>query len=673
MVENDRIKDEFLRKFAAASPDERVCLFGTLDVTQIKDLAGSAPDLLENEADPAVTVSLIKTFASNWPRDKIKVMASRLFAENLSVRQTVLEELIKLAPDSLKAYLPKLLTASEPRIRSLAIKGLAEIDMDEAISHLDLLLMGSTTEEKIAGLQSSFFIPYEKIKPIVLKFLAAENDPDLLNQGGLVFSNNPDPEVPFRLWEIVSQSPKEKIAVMKKIVQDSCRAVEGSGLLGDRYPDYQEKLQTWIRKREATRFVQECIMRLSESEGEAEAALEAAIVKGSKQKIVREIFHEALEWPLQQPVKNRLLSLLDISGASAKGSEARNTSEPTQKSNNEPDKNNPTTEEARVAPAYIAPGLSPEKFFALPPDDRIRALAAFGPEDTQIARSILEKILRNSGTSVAETSTALRTARRLGCADFREIAQRGLKQSEAGFVTASLEYLGEFDPDQAFAILGRFLQSPNLRIKSSAIQLLKNSDSTQALSIVKTMLTSKDIGVQNSALACMVFFDFSLIRDMLVEFLEGIPDSKLISASLCLFQANPEPDNIYLLYRLQNLLPGEYGKNVSIARRQMEKSLEEMGRLKTDSTTRERDLEARWKLEKKRNEAPLPDYSVKKMKTHGQLREVAVNVASEAVGGALGTGISGISLFLGYWPIWLSVIIFLCAFFSYTFLKSLFP
>lgn len=80
--------------------------------------------------------------------------------------------------------LPELLNSKDPQIKALAIEGLAKIDKEEALKHLQALLLSADLSDRLAGIQNCPFLPFEMVKPVLLKYFAAENHPELLIRAG---------------------------------------------------------------------------------------------------------------------------------------------------------------------------------------------------------------------------------------------------------------------------------------------------------------------------------------------------------------------------------------------------------------------------------------------------------------------------------------------------------
>lgn len=310
---------EFPIRFAAADTAERLNLLDTLRSRVDRLPANFGPCLLAGETHPAVAASIIRLFRRSWPSDNFSDLLTRLTADTGGVRHAALEALIDRWPDGLAAVLPPLLVSDDPRLQALAVQGLARIDQDEAVNHLQAMLLEGGPGERLAGLRVAFLLPFAAVREPLLKFTAAENDLSLLERAGLHFQINPDPQIPYRLWELAEVATGPKQDLLKKIVQGAINAISASGKLREDLNSYRTRLQEWIRRRLATRYVQDCLSRLAEPESHQDLELVGSIRGNLDKPLVREAFREALEWPLPQRVHATLRWILDPASVSTAG------------------------------------------------------------------------------------------------------------------------------------------------------------------------------------------------------------------------------------------------------------------------------------------------------------------------------------------------------------------
>lgn len=637
---------------------------------QAREMARNAPDWLSSTSDAEVSVLVVSRFGEFWPLSKLNALFPYLFADPPALRLAVLETLARLAPEALLDYLPPLLVAPDPRQRTLAIKGLAAIDPVEALAHIDYLMSSADPTYKQAGVQACFFLPFDRVKPLALKFVATETDLAALEPLALLLTSNPDPEVPLRLWEIAGQSQPAKAARLKDLLHEVCRGLKGSGLLGDRFDEYLERLKSWGRQKEITRFVQVSLQRLGSKDPATIAETEAIINRQMCRPNVRAAFQAAVDWPLPPELKACLERILHLTSQQPPPPEAigerMEETPPAEKTQGPSDVAIP--EQAGVSVPKSPPNL--EFFLALTPEQRIEYMAAWEPADAPIVLPLLETFLEKAKPTPPEWATILRVACLLEYRGLREKAAQLLKSQDPGLATAALDYLSDHDPDVAILHLGQFLQTPNVRMKAAAIRVMNRFDPRQTVSHLRAMLASKELEQQRLALACFVHLDFAIVKPVLVDFLRRVPDAGLIQTCLCLFASNPDPESLYDLFVLGKQLPGGLGAEARSIRRKVETALIADGRLSSDREALDQKFEARWKEECRKEAEPAPAYSVRSLKADGKLPASPADTDISAVAIA---EIAGTAKWLYRHALhFLLILVLMTSWFTYKWLRTLF-
>ena len=218
-VSLDNVSD-FLTNWKEADENLRMHILSNLPVRLPKDVRTLGPELTEG-VTPLVAARVIRTFGRNWPEDKFNLITNNLHSDSLVLKLASLRTMVHLKPDLLLDELPELLASPDPEIKALAIRGLVKIDKEEALNHLQALLLSPTKTERLAGIQNCPFLPFDMVKPLLLKYFAAETNSELLIKAGWIIEMNPDVEVPFRLFEIAERSPAKKAELVKKVLNES--------------------------------------------------------------------------------------------------------------------------------------------------------------------------------------------------------------------------------------------------------------------------------------------------------------------------------------------------------------------------------------------------------------------------------------------------------------------
>jgi len=564
----------FHKTWEKAGPSERSHILARLSREKVKVLAEAAPSLLERETSPSVAASLIKVFFRDWPSKRLKPLLERLGARQVSLRMAALEALIQIAPESLVQSLPNLLKSKDTRLRILAIKGLARINIDEALRHLEVILLQGEPGQREAGFQCALLLPFENTRNLLVKVFAAETDCQFLKKIGNIFQTNPDPEVPFKLWEIAETSPPEKAEVTKTILEDTLSILEKSGILKEAYSDYLKRLHDWINKRYAVRVINDFLSKFLAEEGSGGENIAEKLRSLLERPGFRETVEEALNWPI--PAEFRGILTRALRPADAEKAEARRND--------------------------WESGLSLS--------EKIAVLSKVKPPDAEKFQPIIGGILANVNDPPSLKAAALRAALRLDIPDYTAFAKSGLTNSDVGLSLASLDYLSTFAPFGLLPILQEFLRRGSTRQKSAAFRILNKHFPAKAVETIAELLEDSQTESHIIALMGIVTIDFSLTRDHLTAFLARNPDSPLFEQCLLLFQNNPEFENLYSLYKIEHSVGPDKIEKVRDIKKRTEKFLIQFRRLKPDLLPEfEEEFEKMLKLEKER-EKSYPEYSI---------------------------------------------------------------
>ncbi|MFZ2960588.1 MAG: HEAT repeat domain-containing protein [Candidatus Ozemobacteraceae bacterium] len=578
----EMVPEKILSIFNNLDCSSRLFFLESLPPEKIPLIDPYLPNLMDLEKDPVILTVLLRMYAREWNAEKVECFKKFLFFPQVSARVCSLEILTRKAPQSLLGALPELLSSKDCRIQASAIRGLAAIDMNEAISHLEDLLLENSLSQKLAALQVSIFLPFESIRESLIKFLAAENDVGLLEKTCIILAHNPDQEIPYRLWEIAENSIPAKATLLKSFLQPICQNLRASETLGKTFEAFMENLQNWIHKRNAQKLVHSCLEHVTESKPELLAELQQVIRKSLSKPFVKEAFSEALTWPLDEYLRKSLSSFLQT---------------------------------FEMQDGKAPPVVSADIDLAnLSLDDQIRLVAFCSDAEREKVKTLLGRIFSLSTLPADLLATALRTSIKADIGDYVGNARLALKLKSPNAVSAAMEYLAKYDPDALFPFLGKYLQSPSARIKSTALKMLKEFDVSQSLSTLKAMLSQAEASQNQAVLSCMVYFDFSLVREMLARFLEKTSDPHIFLQGLCLFQANPDPEGLYSLYCISRKVSGGFVEQIEKAYLEVEIQLLKEKRIHPDTERRKTEFGLRFIAENQRKNRAPPPYSLQAIK-----------------------------------------------------------
>jgi hypothetical protein len=597
--------EDFLSFWEKATDAQQMAMLSGLPARVPKHLRDKGPELLASARSFVVAARIVRGFCRHWPKDKFALITNMVNSESLILQLAAIRTLVHMSPELLINTLPALLASEDPQLKALAIRALAKIDKEEALNHLQALLLSASETDRLAGIQNCLFLPFDMVKSPLLKYFAAETNPDLLIRAGWLLEMNPDVQVPFYLYEILERSNEKKAQLVKKILNSSVQLLDKSGILGDKFAQYTENLQAYVAKKSALRFAKQVVANLNIEKipQNIDAKIKASL-KQSKQ--IQEAFTEALTWPISDLVKKHLNSYLSqLSQTSQSTVSVAQASEAT----------------VQETPKKTEPANLLDKSF-LEKTDEEQILLLTEIEETfakKFAQDLIKLVLHKA-ISHEVKAVILGVMARYRIKGLEAQSAKFISNPNLVFATSAVEYLGAVDPERIFPYLGQCLKVADINMKSAALGILKNFDFNQALSYLNAMLYSTDPKQQHMALQCMDQFDFGLIRDQLTEYLCRCTTETLAEAGLCHFAANPSHENQYALYKIEQAHTGKIAEQAKTLRENCPQKPEEVSVSDEKQTPQERkdnidkveeDLKQRLKAEQAKKKAQKPAYAYK--------------------------------------------------------------
>ncbi len=532
-----RTVGRWLEAFERASASKRLSLLDELSPELAQGAAPTARNLLSDERNPSVRAALIRTFGKHWDFDFLDHLGTTIPDAANSVRLAIFEVLSVHAPRSLLPELPRFMLHRDPHLRILAIRSLAAVDPPAAVEHLEFMLRTGENSQRRKALEEVIHFPWNLAKPVLLRFLALESDPFLLEAAAIHFQINPDQASPRQLIDLMLESPPQKKAILDTLVNRICEALKEGVLPPAEFDRFLGELRRWVKIRGAVRFASFLVERLRNADPQTVSAMEPAILQRLKDPHLREQVSEALKKPIPETVRALLRRLLDRASPNA----GEGPSEPRAQK--------------------VSTGEGTDEALA-------RGILTMGEAEYRDGIHRFEATLADRHASPVVKSAVLRRALQLEIADFTRFAERWADQADSpALEIASLEYLEAFDKAYDFPVLFHLIEKILLSEaipakKVGAIRILKKRNPREALDLALHMLASRKRDQQETALSCLVFFDFPLYRSQLERFLASSPDQDLFDAGLCLFETNPDPENLFSLFGLRKRISGKAGKEV---------------------------------------------------------------------------------------------------------------
>jgi hypothetical protein len=542
--------------FLRLTDQEKLQFLRTLNEDAISEWGPQAPGWFADEQNPVIAGTLLKIFGAFWSREQLVELASTFFRLPGSVRLAALDLLSDRQPAALARCLPKLLTSDDPKVHLLAIRGLQRIDVPEARKYLEDFLFHEDRPARELAIIDLLQFPFPDIKPVLFTFFSIETDHELLERAGTLFEMNPDPEVPFRLLEIADSSSARKALLVKRIAKGALELLERSGVLGDRFAAYLNHLLLWKRKRRAGHFLQEIFTRMQCSSEEEWSEFDAAIRQALRNPIFRDLFPMVFSWGLTPSQRAFFSRFQDLVPPLHQDSSAV-VSPPAAATPEQIVAETGPSEKLGPAPSELPEKLGPttlHDLLLLPPVAQKRFFSRFVAIDEGRRWEMARQVLAAPTASRKTKAAALRWCGQAGRSEFQDLAEQWLASADEDLQIGALTYLGEVNSEAMGLHLRKCLHAASPRVKLEAVRLLRTLDPREALAVAKTMLEPRHRAMHEAGLAAIACFEFSLVREVVADFLLTPISQANFEAGLMLFRANPDRESLYQVVRLEALV-----------------------------------------------------------------------------------------------------------------------
>ncbi len=537
---------------------------------------------MKGEPHPYIAGELLGWVARVLPPAEVERLVPFLQSNHLSVRLSAIEALIGIDPQKLVGELPRLLSSSDPLLKSLGIRALAKIDPNEMFFHLEAMFRDQDALMRRTAIWTCLHLDSGLYESLLLDFFSVETDLALIGKAGMLLLRKADPEIPYRLYEILEDSSPEKSALLKPLFQRSIELIEKSGVLGEDFADFRRKLDTWTSQRAARKLVQEYLPLLSASPEERDGVAETQLLVRLQDPKIRSTFNDALKWQIPEAAKERITEILA----------------------------------SDVTPPPESRAVSLSDFKSLSPEERVRKFNSWPALEQTDAVPCIENQVHDETVPPVVRAAALRTALRFRITEFAETAVAFCNGTEPTLIRAGMEYLGELDPEKVFPLLGMFMKSSDPQVRTQALSLMSRHDSRQAVSSLMALLRSGEGITDRMAMQCLVRFDFHLLREPLADLMMRTPARRFLAPVLMLFQANPDPENLFTLFRMEKAFSGKEAEQVKGARERCRELLIRLGRvIPEELEQREKVFEKIVKREEARQAGTLPAYAIENVRS----------------------------------------------------------
>lgn len=490
------------------------------------------------------------------------------------VLTTAVEALEKQSPDSLKGLIVPLLVNPVHGIRSRAIRLLYRWDPQEAINHFEAALFSEDANDRNAALFHAFFFPFPEIEPLMLRFIAIEDTPALLEKAGFLFRANPAPEEPLRLLEVRENCRGEKRKVISEILSGVIQSLYQAGFVKKTPDELTLELEEVYQRRKASQLIEGC--RLALASGDPEVRKPAAL---------RLCDFTRLGYPeARNYIDDWIGRETDSSIRAAVGS--------------------------RLAALDSKTVVGTETdLLALQPEQRMRLLAGLDSERLKKLRPKLREFLR--GCTPEERLMTVQALGRVGDKQDAGLIVGYLAGSEHAVAAATIEALGALDLDVLSPYLPRLLQHTADEVRAVAVRIFALFDKKQALSLVEKMFSSIQPKQRAHAISCASQFDFPSVREMLVSAIQREQDPENIGQYIAIFKNNMDEELWIRIYGIVENTQGARHELLLALCRETAASLTSAGRPQQEGFEALKNAaRTRFEAEKKKKAAAQPSYAL---------------------------------------------------------------
>lgn len=532
-----------LADFAKLSAGDQILVIKKTSAGQFKRDATLAAikKLLGMASHDVVRAEIVKKCGSFWPEDYQSYLEENLFSNASTLQLACLEAIIARSPDLLIRHFEKLVTAPDPLIRAMAIRGLARKHPRSAAAFLADSLRRGDYFNRLAALRAISVMNFAQHRASLLELLGREQDERLLKIAASIVLANPDREVPFRICDIaVKCSDQEKAAYLWQLQKSCCSMIRMAELC----PDYQMYMLTLKKYRQtsvAKLFVENCLSVYESSQEPTRKEL----VRLLREKCAATEVLAAVKTALESEPENALL-LQALSKQTA------------------------AAEEAKTPGADASDSKEPDENQLLRKLIRIRSAKDAG------ALEVIESAMSDKKAESALLAAALRAAGVASDSRWKQRALSFLRRDDEDLQAAALEYLAVYDNDSFMLQVRIFIKSPSLIVRTALLRSLCRQHPEDARDLLQAMLSDKDHKVREKAMGSLIHFDFSGIREILTAYLERERDAALLRAGVAFYLNNPMVESVYDLRLLEQNRP-EHREIFGAAASMLIETLSELG------------------------------------------------------------------------------------------------
>ncbi|MEW6711547.1 MAG: hypothetical protein AB1403_17120 [Candidatus Riflebacteria bacterium] len=495
--------------------------------------------ILQSASHPVVIAELINKCQSSWPADQLEFLEKNLFSTSSVLQLACVEAVIHNSSEILQRNFEKLVLASDPLLRALAIRGLARSFPESAADFLAECLRKGDFYGRLAALRVCSVMPFDLVKSSLLELINSEKDAKLLKISAAIIVSNPDKEIPFRLCEMMARSDNDQAKFLQDLIKKCCELIRIAEICSD-FSAYFASVQKYNQQVRA-RFV---LLNFAESFSHAPDEEKARMREAFKKKSGAAEMAEALE-ELKKTNPVLIKDLLEDQPEKIKNQER--VESPADKEESQ----KPVQDQAKML---------------------LRELLRSQTEKVEGITDLIQQGFAGSNPDLIAAS--LRAAKAVKDNRWVARAKTSVKNENEDIVAAAFDYLAEFDSDSFLLLLRGFINTPSILVRTVLLRNVCRLSGDMARELLLSMLNDSQATTREKALSSIIHFDFASIREILTGYMARETSEELIVSCLSFYQANPVLESVYDLKILEERQ--QFSKIFANARETVTQMLDEL-------------------------------------------------------------------------------------------------
>lgn len=232
-------------KFQKLLRDEQLALLGQVkSCEEFSFVRSHLQRLSRMRLDPLVVAEAVRLLGRYGDaQEELPFLMMSLKSGEGLIQARAIEGLGRLAPETLLKELPRLIREADPIVRSAALRTFFRLDKAQAMKALQDMLLSVSAAVKEQALVCLAQLSYAATRPLLLRFVKEEPNPNLVRKAGVILHNNPDPDAVRHLYDTMRLAREPRRSLVKEILQECLEGCLATGLLQGTVQEHLERLR----------------------------------------------------------------------------------------------------------------------------------------------------------------------------------------------------------------------------------------------------------------------------------------------------------------------------------------------------------------------------------------------------------------------------------------------